>query len=78
MGCLLLCNQFSSVKFHQHGAIRLEFFHGYRKSEIIENEELKFEVVEFHERKTADLKGVSLIGSSLRTDKTSGGLPLHI
>jgi hypothetical protein len=60
MGCLLLCNQFSSIELHQHSAIRLEFFHWHRKSKVVKNKELEFEVIEFHKRKTADLEFVSI------------------
>lgn len=63
MRCLLLCDQLSSIEFHQHRAICLKFFHGYRKSKVIKDEELKFEVVEFHEGKTANLEIVSTFGN---------------
>jgi len=59
MGCLLLCNQFSSIEFHQHSTIGFEFFHWYGKSKVVKDEELEFEVIELHEWKTTNLEAVS-------------------
>jgi hypothetical protein len=42
---LLLGYNFSSVEFHQHRAVRFEFFNGDREAEIIQEQKLKFEMV---------------------------------
>jgi hypothetical protein len=52
---LLLCNKFSGVKFHEHGAIGFEFLHRDRKPEVVEKQELQFEIVKLCQWKTSDL-----------------------
>lgn len=42
----LLCNQFTGGKFNEHGAICFEFFHRHRKSKVVEEEKLEFQIVE--------------------------------
>ena len=43
---LLLGKQFSCVELDKHGAVSFEFLHWHGESEVIEKEELKFEIVE--------------------------------
>lgn len=52
---LLLSDDFSRVEFHEHGAVGLDFLDGNGEAEVVEEEELQFEVVEFGEGEAADL-----------------------
>lgn len=45
-----LGNNLPGVKLHKHGCVSLEVFYRNGKSEIIEEEELKLEMVEFGKR----------------------------
>lgn len=54
-GGLLLRDDLPRVKLDQHGPVRLHLFEGNRQSEVVEDEELELEVVEFDEGKPADL-----------------------
>lgn len=48
-------NMISHPKLHQHRAVSFQFLNRYCEAEIVKEEELKFEVVEFREWKTSDL-----------------------
>lgn len=50
-----LGDYFPGVEFDEHGAVGFEFFDGDGEAEVVEEEELEFEVVEFGEGETADL-----------------------
>lgn len=52
---LLLREHLTRIKLHQHGAIRLELLYRDRKPEVVQEEELKLEVIELDERKATDL-----------------------
>ncbi len=52
-----LGNDVPSIELDEHGGVRLEVFDGNCKPEVVENEELQLEVVQFGKRKTADLEG---------------------
>lgn len=52
---LLLREHLTRIKLHQHGAIRLELLYGNRKPEVVQEKELKLEVIELDERKATDL-----------------------
>lgn len=47
---------FSRVKLNEHSPISLEFLERNGKAEVIEDEKLEFEVVEFVEGEAADLR----------------------
>ena len=55
MHYLLLGNDFARVKLNKHGAVGVEFLNGHGEAEVVEQEELELEVVEFDEGETADL-----------------------
>jgi hypothetical protein len=46
---LLLGDNLASVEFDEHRAVCFDFFDRYRKSEVVEKQELQFQVVEFGE-----------------------------
>lgn len=52
---LLLGNDLTCVELDQHGSVGLQFLYWNGKSEVIEHEELKLEMVQFHQRKAANL-----------------------
>lgn len=52
---LPLGHNLSCVEFYEHCAIRLQFFDGNGQSEVVQKEELKFQVVQLHQWKTANL-----------------------
>jgi len=43
---LLLSNDFASIKLDEHRAVCLYLFNGHRESEVVQEQELKLEVVE--------------------------------
>lgn len=47
---LLLGDDFASIEFDKHRTVRFDLFDGYGKSEIIQEQKLQFQVVEFGER----------------------------
>lgn len=55
-GSLLLSDDFSCVEFDQHRAVCFQLFHRYTQSEVVEQEELQFEIVQFCQRQPADLR----------------------
>ena len=44
---LLLGDDFAGVKLNEHGAVRVELFDGYGEAEVVEEEKLELEMVEF-------------------------------
>jgi hypothetical protein len=54
-----LCHDFTRIKLDQHSCIRFEVLHRDSEAEVIEYEELDFEVVQFGKGKATDLGAVS-------------------
>lgn len=50
-----MAEYFRRVKLDEHGPVGLKLFDGYAEAEIVEEEELEFEVVELAEGEAADL-----------------------
>jgi hypothetical protein len=50
-----LCEHLAGIKLDQHGGIRLEVLDGHGQAEVVEEEELQLEVVEFGQGEAADL-----------------------
>jgi len=46
VGCLLLGDDFPSVELNQHGAVGLDLFDRDGEAEVVEEEELQFQVIE--------------------------------
>lgn len=46
---------FSCVEFHKHRPISFHLFKGHCKSEVVQQQELQFQVVKFGEGKATDL-----------------------
>ena len=55
VGYLLLCDDFSGIKLHEHRAVCFELLHWYAQPEIVEDEELELQMVELDQRESADL-----------------------
>lgn len=55
-GSLLLGNNLTGVEFDKHGAVSLDFLDRHGQSEVIEEKELKLQVIEFLQRQSTDLK----------------------
>ena len=53
---LLLSYNFASIELDQHGAICLEFLYRNGETEVVEDEELKLEVVELDQGEASDLR----------------------
>lgn len=53
--CLLLSDDLASVELDEHGAVSFDLFNGHGKAEVVQKQELKFEVVELWKRKATDL-----------------------
>lgn len=52
----LLRDNFPCIKLNQHGGIGLQVFHRNSQAKVVEQQELKFEVVQFSQGETANLK----------------------
>ena len=52
---LLLGNHFSGIKFNQHSPVCFQFLNRYGQSKIVQEEKLKFQVIELDEGKPSDL-----------------------
>jgi hypothetical protein len=50
-----LRDDLAGIELDKHGRVHLQVFHGDGETEIVEDEELKFEVVEFGEGEASDL-----------------------
>jgi hypothetical protein len=54
--CSLLCDDFTRVKLDQHRSVGFDLLDGDGEAEVVEEEELEFEVVKFGKWKAADLE----------------------
>ena len=52
----LLLDDLLGVELDEHTAVSFQLVDGDEELEVVEEEELEFEVVEFHERETTDLE----------------------
>lgn len=52
---LLLCHEFSGIKFHKHCAVGLQFLYRHGESKVVKQKELELEVIELCQRKTPNL-----------------------
>lgn len=59
---ILLCD-FSGIELDQHRSVRFHLFQGDRQAEVVQEQELKLEVIEFNERKTTNLRTLAVVGS---------------
>ena len=54
-GRFLLSNDFPGVELDKHGSIRLDLLDGHRQAEVIQEQELKLQVVKLGQRQSSDL-----------------------
>ena len=54
-GSLLLGDDLAGVELNQHCAVGLDFLHGDGEAEVVEEEELQFQMVQFWEGKATNL-----------------------
>ena len=52
---LLLGDDLASVEFDEHRAVSFDLFHRHTKPEVVQKQELQFQVVELGEWQSADL-----------------------
>ena len=55
---LLLGDDLASVKFDEHRAVRFDFFDRYTKPEVVQKQELQFQVIKLGKWQPADLDRV--------------------
>ena len=63
---LLLTDDLAGVVFHQHGAVGLQLFYGDGEAEVVQKEELEFQVIELDEGEAANLRSGRLVDVRLK------------
>jgi hypothetical protein len=51
-----LSDDLARIEFHEHGSVRLQVLDGHGQAKVVEEKELQLQVVQFRERKTANLE----------------------
>ena len=69
---IMLFGYLSCIKFYQHSSISLHFFKGHRQAEVVQQQELQFQMIKLHQWEATNLQHVSgedsiVVTSSQRT-----------